>query len=115
MFNEPNVIVPVLVVRLTPVAPEPLGFVLTKLSDPLDVLTVIALPVGLVIVVVGLVRFSATLLRLMPVSVLFVDEILPNVAASWPLVRLSAWPTPLRVTSKIVKVPKAVPLMSVTA
>ena len=43
----------------------------------------------------------------------FVDEMLSNVAASVPVVRFSAWPVPLSVTSAIVSVPKLVPLMSV--
>ena len=114
MLKEPNVIAPVFVVRLTPVLPELLAFVLPKFSEPLEVLTVIALPVGLVIVVVGLVRLPATLVRLMPVVVLFNEEILPKVAASVPLVRLRACPIPLRVTSEIVSVPKPLPLISVT-
>src|SRR5436190_5560645 len=115
MFSDPKVIVPVLVVRLTPVLPEPLAFVLPKLSEPLDVLTEMPVPVGFVIVVVGLVRFPATLVRLMPVVVLFVDEILTKVAASVPLLRLRAWPAPLRVTSEIVRVPNTAPVISVPA
>src|SRR5207244_3376889 len=52
--------------------------------------------------------------RLIPVVELLVDEMAPNVAASVPLLRSRAWPTPFRVTSEIVRVPKPLPLISVT-
>ena len=90
MLSKPKVIVPVLVVRLTPVPPELLAFVLPKLSEPLEVLTVNPIPVGFVMVVEGLVKLPATLVRLMPVVALLVEEMLTNVAASVPLVRLRA-------------------------
>jgi len=45
-----------LVVRLTPVLPEALAFVLPKFSEPLEVLIVKPIPVGFVRVVVGLGR-----------------------------------------------------------
>src|ERR1043165_2328921 len=115
MLNEPNVVAPVLFVRFTPVLPELLAFVLPKFNEAFELLTVKPLPVGFVIVVVGLVKVPATLVRLIPVVALFVDEMLPKVAASVPLVRLSAWPVPLSVTSEIVRVPNPVPLMSVAA
>src|SRR6185369_15800662 len=82
---------------------------------PLDVLTAMPLVAGLLIVVVGLVKVPPTLVKLIPVVALFVDEILPKVAASVPLVRSSAWPVPLSVTSEIVSVPNPTPLISVPA
>lgn len=102
-----------LVSRLTPVPPELVEVVAPKLSVALDVPTSMPMPVGLVIVVVGLVRLPATPVRLMPVVALFVEEMLPKVAASVPVERLSAWPLPFSVTSEMVSVPKLVPLMSV--
>ena len=105
--------VPVLVSRLTPVPPETVEVVLPKLSVALDVPTLMPMPVGFVIVVVGVVRLPATLVRLMPVVPLLVDEMLPKVAASVPVVRLRAWPVPFSVTSEMVSVPKPVPVISV--
>ena len=99
--------------RLTPVPPEPLEVVLPKLRVALDVPTLTPMPVGLVIVVVGVVRLPATPLRVTPVVALLVDEILPKVAASVPVVRFRAWPVPFNVTSEMVRVPKLLPVISV--
>ena len=115
MVRVPNVIVPVLVSKLIPVPPEPVEAVVPKFSVALDVPTLMPIPAGLVIVVVGVVRLPATPARLMPVVVLLVDEMLPKVAASVPVVRLRASPVPFSVTSEMVSVPKLVPLMSVAA
>ena len=86
----PNVIVPVLVSRLTPVPPEPDEVVSPKLSAALEVLTLIPIPVGLLMAVAAVARLPATLVRLMPVVLLLVDTMKPNVAASVPFVRLRA-------------------------
>src|SRR6185369_13335302 len=119
MLSAPKVTAPVFPVPLppktTPAAPEPLDVVFPKFSVPLDEITLMPLPVELVIVVVGDVRVPATPLRLMPVVPLLVDEILPKVAASVPVVRLRAWPVPFRVTSEMVNVPKLPPVISVVA
>src|SRR5207253_7571862 len=113
MLRAPKVIAPVLVVRLIPVPPDRVEDVLPKLRVALEVFTLKPIPAGFVMVVEGFVRLPATLVRLMPVEVLAVDEMLSNVAARVPVVRFSAWPVPLSVTSAIVSVPKLVPLMSV--
>lgn len=104
---------PVLVRRFTPVPPDRLEVELPKLSDALDVMTLMPMPVGFVTVVVGLVRLPATLVRLTPVVALLADEMPPNVAANVPVVRLRARPVPFSVTSEIVSVPKPAPLISV--
>src|SRR6185369_11815086 len=117
MLSAAKVTAPVLPVPLppktTPAAPEPFTVVFPKFSVPLDETTLIPLPVGLLTVVVGDVRVPATLVRSMPVVPLLVDEMLPKVAASVPLVRSSAWPVPFRVTSEMVNVPKLLPVISV--
>jgi len=113
-LRAPKVIAPVLVVRLTPVPPDSVELVLPKLRVALEVFTLKPIPTGFVMVVAGLVRLPPTLVRLMPVVVLAVDEMPSNVAASVPVVRFNAWPVPFSVTSAMVSVPKLVPLMSVT-
>ena len=115
MSRLPNVIAPVFVVRLTPVPPDPVTEVLAKLRVALDVLTPMPIPVGLVIVVEPDVKLPATVVRLIPVVALFVDEILPNVPLRVPVVRFSARPLPFSVTSEILAVPKLLPSISVTA
>jgi hypothetical protein len=90
MVSEPKVMAPVLVRRLTPVLPDSVTEVLPKLRAPLDVLTLMPMPLGAVIVVDGEVRLPPTLVRLMPVVALVADEMLPKVAASVPVVRFSA-------------------------
>ena len=94
-----------------PAPPEPVREVVPKLKVPaLAVLTTIPCAAGLVMVVPPvLVRLPVTLLRLIPAAALLVEEILVKVAANAPVVRLSAWPFPLRVTSVAVRVPKLVP------
>ena len=113
MSRAPKVMAPVLVVRLTPVAEEPCTEVLPKFKEAPEVSTLMPMPVEFVMVVDPVVKLPATPVRLSPVVVLLVDEMAPNVAASVPLVRSRAWPTPFRVTSEIVSVPKPLPLMSV--
>ena len=105
---------PVLIVRLTPVAPDPCTEVLAKFNAALEVSTLMPMPVALLMMVEPLVKLPATPVRLIPVVKLLIDEMAPNVAASVPLLRSRAWPTPLRVTSEIVRVPKPLPLISVT-
>ena len=105
-------IVPVFVVRLTPVPPEPVTDVLAKFNVPLEVLTLMPMPVGLVMVVEPVVKLPATVVKLIPVVALLVAEMLPKVPLRVPLVRFSAWPFPFRVTSEILAVPKPLPLIS---
>ena len=93
--------------------PDKLEAVSPKLSVAPDVPTLMPMPVGFVIVVVGVVRLPATPVKLMPVVPLLVDEMLPKVAASVPVLRLRAWPVPFNVTSEIVSVPKPAPVISV--
>ena len=109
MSRSPNVIVPVFVRRLTPVPPDPVTDVFAKLSARLEVLTLMPIPVGLVTVVEPVVKLPPTVVRLIPVVALFVEERLPNVAAgdSVPFVRFNVCPLPLSVTSEIAAVPKA--------
>src|ERR1043166_3842855 len=104
---------PVLVSRLTPAPPDNVEVVLPKFRTAVDVPTLMATPVAFVIVVVGLLRLPATPVKLMPVVALLVDEILPKVAVSAPVVRFRAWPVPFSVTSEMVMAPKPVPLISV--
>ena len=102
------------VVRLTPVPPEPVTELLAKFSERLDVFTLIPVPVEFVIVVEPVVKPPATVVRLIPVVALFVEEMLPNVAEgeSVPFVRFNAWPLPFSVRSEIAAVPKPLPLIS---
>ena len=104
---------PLLFCRLTPVLPEALAVVLPKLSVALEKLTLMPIPVGSVIVVVGVVRLPPTLARLTPVVALVFDEILPKLAARVPVARSSARPVPFSVTSEMVSVPNPLPVMSV--
>jgi hypothetical protein len=72
-------------------------------------------PVGLVIVVVGVLSPTPTPPtpdRLIPPAALFVEEIVWKRPSKVPVVKLSACPLPLRVVSRIFSVPKPVPLMS---
>src|ERR1051325_6759758 len=115
MSRSANVIAPVLVVRLTPVPPDAVAETLPKLNAALEVLTLIQIPVGLVIVVVGVVKLPATVVRLRPVVALFVDDRLPNVPLRVPFVRFRVWPLPFSVTSETLSVPNALPLISVVA
>ena len=85
MSRMPNVIAPVFVVRLTAVPPDSVAAVLPKLSVALEVFTLMPIPVGLLIVVEPEVKLPPTLVRLMPVVALFVEEMLPKVAASVPV------------------------------
>src|SRR5712671_6218087 len=109
ILSAPKLIVPVLPVPLppksTPVFPEAFTVVFPKLSVALDVLTLMPLPVGLVMVLVGEVRVPATPVRLMPLVALSVDDMLMKVAARVPVVRLSACPIPFNLTSETVSVP----------
>ena len=112
MSRLPNVIAPVFVVRLTPVPPDPVTEVLAKLKAALEVFTLMPMPVEFVIVVEPVVKLPATLVRLIPVVALFVDEIPRKVAARVPVVRFNAWPLPFSVTSATVSVPKLLPVIS---
>jgi len=112
IVREPKVIAPVFVVRLTPVPPEPVTEVLAKPSVALEVFALMPMPVGFVIVVEPVLKLPPTLVKLIPVVALFVDEMLRNVAASVPVVRFSAWPFPFSVTSATLSVPKLLPVMS---
>src|SRR6185369_879381 len=98
MSRSANVIAPVLVVRLTLVPPDNVAATFPKFNAALDVFTLIPMPVGLVIVVEGVVRLPATVVRLRPVVALFVDERLPNVPLRVPFVRFKVWPLPFNVT-----------------
>ena len=103
---------PVFVVRLTPVPPDAVADTFPKLNAALEVLTLIPMPVGLVIVVPPTLKLPPTLVKLMPVVALFVDEMLKNVAARVPVVRFRAWPLPFNVTSETLSVPKLLPVIS---
>src|SRR6185369_9982426 len=76
MSRVPNVIVPELVVRLTPVPPEAVEVVAPKSNAPLEVLTLIPIPPGLVMLVEPLDILPATVVRVTPVVELLVDEML---------------------------------------
>ena len=108
----PNVIAPVLVVRLTPVPPAPDTDVLAKLNVPAEVFTLMPIPVEFVTVVEPLVVEPPTLVRLMPVVALVAEEMLAKEPLRVPVVRFRARPVPFRVTSETFNVPKLVPLMS---
>ena len=108
-------IAPVLVVRLMPVPPDAVADTFPKLNAALEVLTLMPIPVGLVIVVPPTLKLPATLVKLIPVVALFVEEMLRNVAARVPVVRFNAWPVPFSVTSATLSVPKLLPVISGTA
>jgi hypothetical protein len=107
----------VFVVRLTPVPPDPVTDVLAKPNVPLEVFTLMPMPVEFEIVVEPLDRIPPTVVRLMPVAPP-VEEMLPKEAVdetgpeSVPFVRFNAWPLPFSVTSAILTVPNPLPLMS---
>jgi hypothetical protein len=90
MSRSPKVIVPVFVVRLTPVPLDVVTAVLPKLSVPLEVFTLMPIPVDPLIVVVPTLKLPAAVVRLIPVVVLLAEEMLANVAASVPFVSDSA-------------------------
>jgi len=115
IVRVPKVIAPVFVVKLTPVPPDAVADTVPKLNGALDVFTLMPMPVGLVIVVVGVVRLPATVVRLRPVVALFVEERLPNVLLRVPFVRFKVWPLPFSVTSDTLSVPKPVPVISEVA
>ena len=115
MSRSAKVIAPVLVVRLTPVPPDAVADTFPKLNAALEVLTLIPIPVGLVIVVPPTLKLPPTLVKLIPVVALFVEEMLANVAASVPVVRFNAWPLPFSITSETLSVPKLLPVISEVA
>lgn len=122
IVNVEKVKAPVLVVRLTAVLPELVTLVvLLKLKAALDVFTLMPMPVDVAIVVEPLDIAPATLVKLMPVAELPVDEMLVKAAVeetgplSVPVVRLSACPVPLMVVSASVSVPKPVPVIPIAA
>src|ERR1700738_3342623 len=78
MVSAPKVIVPVLVSRLIPVVPDPVTLVVAKLKAALEVLTLSPMPVGFVMVVEPLDILPPTLVKVMPVKELLVDEMLVN-------------------------------------
>ena len=108
----PKVIGPVLVVKLTPVLVELVTDVLAKLNAPLEVFTLMPIPVGLEIVVEPVVKVPAIDVKLIAFPALLVDEMLAMFAVRVPLERLSAWPFPFSVTSEILSVTKPEPVMS---
>src|SRR5436190_976526 len=115
MVTALNVIVPVLVVRLTPVPPEPVELVGPKLRAALDVATLMPMPVAFDTVVEPLDMLPLTLVRWTPVALLFVDDMLVKAAVkatgplSIPVVRFNASPLPLIAVSASVRVPKLDP------
>src|SRR5713226_7164603 len=120
MVSPAKVIVPVLVVRLTPVPPDPVELVVAKSKAALDVSTLMPMPVGFVTVVEPLDILPAMPVKLMPVVLLLVDEMLVKAAVeetgpvSVPVVRLSARPfVPPMVVSANVRVPKPLPVRAV--
>ena len=115
MVRAPKVIAPLFVVRLIAVPPEPVTEVAAKLNAALEVFALMPIPVGLVIVVEPEVKLPPTLVKLIPVVALFVEERLPNVPLRVPVVRFSVWPLPFNVTSETLSVPKPVPVISEVA
>lgn len=120
MVSAAKVIVPVLVSRLIPVPPDPVELVAAKLKFALEVLMLRPMPVGFVMVVEPLDILPATLVKLIPVVELFVDDMLPKAAVdetgplSVPVVRLRARPLlPPMVVSASVRVPKLLPVSAV--
>src|SRR5260370_1297416 len=115
MVSAPNVIVPVLVSRLIPVPPDAVELVVPKLSAALDVLTLMPMPVGFVMVVEPLDILPATVVKVMPVVELLVEEMLVKAAVeetgplNVPVLRLRACPVPVMLVSASVSVPKFVP------
>src|SRR5689334_7227133 len=112
MVRAPKVAVPVFVVRLIPVPPEPVTDVAAKLKLAAEPLTLIPMPVEFVTVVEPVVKLPPTPLRLIPVVALFVEEMLAKLPFRVPVVRFSAFPLPFNVTSVTFNVPKPVPLIS---
>ena len=90
MSREPNVSVPVLVVRLTPVPPDPVTDVFAKLSVALEVLTEMPMPVAFVMVVEPVLKLPPTVVRLIPVVALLVELMAVKVPLRVPVERLSA-------------------------
>ena len=112
MVRAPNVIAPVLVVRLIPVPPEPVTDVAAKLSVALELLALMPMPVEFVIVVEPVVKLPLTVARLRPVVALLFEERLPNEPLRVPVVRFKVLPLPFNVTSETLSVPKPVPVIS---
>ena len=82
-------IAPVFVVRLIAVPPEPVTDVLAKLNAPLEVFTLMPIPVGLVMVVEPLVKIPATLVKIaLPVVALLWNRYLQCSPSSVPVVRV---------------------------
>jgi hypothetical protein len=114
MFREPKLIVPPFEVRLTPVPPEVVTDVLAKFNVPLELPTLMPIPVEPLMVVEPVVKLlpATRPVRLIPVVVLLLDEMLPKLAFRVPVERFSALPVPFNVTSEMFSVPKPVPLIS---
>src|ERR1041385_5514288 len=112
MSRSPKVIAPVFVVRLTPVPPEVVTDVLAKFNVPLEVFTLMPIPVEPLMVVEPVVKLPPTLVRLIPVVALLDEEMLAKLALRVPVVRFSALPVPFKVTSEMVRLPKLVPVIS---
>src|SRR5262249_16363811 len=96
MLRALKVIVPVLPTPLppkpAPVPPELFAVVLPKLSEALLLVALIPMPVGFVIVVVPIERLPATVVRVMPVVPLLVDDTLVSVRPDVTLLRLRPGP-----------------------
>src|SRR5262249_22270558 len=96
MLRALKVIVPVLPTPLppktAPVPPELFAVVLPKLSEALLLVALIPMPVGFVIVVVPIERLPATVVRVIPVVLLLVEEALVRIKPDVTLLRLRAGP-----------------------
>src|SRR5262249_36006861 len=96
MLRALKVIVPVLPTPLppktAPVPPELFAVVLPKLSEALLLVALIPMPVGFVIVVVPIERLLATVVRVIPVVLLLVEEALVRIKPDVTLLRLRAGP-----------------------
>src|ERR1044072_8410240 len=114
MARSPKVIVPGVEVRLTPVPPEVVTDVPAKFNVPLELPTLMPIPVEPLMVVEPVVKLlpATRPVKLIPVVPLPLDEILPKLALRVPVERFSAFPVPFNVTSEMFRVPKLVPLIS---
>ena len=112
ILRLPNVMVPSLFTRLTPVPPDVDTEVFAKFRLAAELLTSIPIPLEPVTVVEPVVKLPATPDRKRPVVALPAEEMLANVPLRVPVVRFRVRPLPFRVTSKTFNVPKPLPLMS---
>lgn len=115
MVRAPKVAAPVFPLSTIPVPPDPVTDVAAKLSVAPEETTFMPIPVEFVTVVEPVVKEPPTLVRLIPVVALSVEEMLAKLPLRVPVVRFSALPVPFKVTSETFNVPKPVPLMSEVA